>query len=95
MFFNAFFPAVKEDGMWMMLYQMVLMPLQAAAFLIRWTAELGREEVIQALCDESGEILLEKDKFIFIRKEEENFSVKSCCYGLYQDKCLKWKITFT
>ena len=76
--------AVKEDGMWMMLYQMVLMPLQAAAFLIRLTAELGREEVIQALCDKSGEILLEKDKFIFIRKEEEQF---------FSQKLLLWPVS--
>ena len=49
---NAFIillPAVKEDGMWMMLCQAVLQLLQAAPFLIRWTAELGREGVSQAL----------------------------------------------
>ena len=66
--FIILLPAVKEDGMWMMLCQAVLQPLQAAAFLIRWTAELGREGVIQALYDNSG-MLLEKDKFIFIRQK--------------------------
>ena len=66
--FILLFTAVKEDGMWMMLCQVVLLPPQAAAFLIRWTAELGREGVSQALYDESGNAFRKRQIYFYLKR---------------------------